>query len=82
MAASGPGLMGGDADGLLPCVRHGEAWACSWSTARRAARQVAIPLWADHHLGLTAATASVIYGIAGAIDLGAVLPGRQAPLDH
>lgn len=34
----------------------------------RASRQVVIPLWADH-LGLDATTASLIYGLAGAIDM-------------
>jgi MFS family permease len=36
-------------------------------SAIRQARQVAIPLWA-HHLGLSPATSSLIYGVAGAID--------------
>jgi MFS family permease len=37
-------------------------------SAVRASRQVVIPLWADH-LGLAAATASVIYGLAAGIDM-------------
>jgi MFS family permease len=37
-------------------------------SAVRASRQVVIPLWADH-LGLDATHASIIYGIAGAIDM-------------
>src|SRR5699024_9172785 len=34
----------------------------------RASRQVVHPLWGDH-LGLTAATISLIYGISGAVDM-------------
>ena len=37
-------------------------------SAVRSARSVVIPLWADH-LGLDAATASVIFGLASAVDL-------------
>jgi MFS family permease len=37
-------------------------------SAVRAARQVVIPLWAEH-LGLGASIASLIYGIAGGIDM-------------
>jgi MFS family permease len=37
-------------------------------SAVRASRQVVIPLWADH-LGLGASTASLIYGLAAAIDM-------------
>ena len=37
-------------------------------SAVRASRQVVIPLWADH-LGLEASTASLIYGLAAAIDM-------------
>jgi MFS family permease len=36
-------------------------------SAIRQARQVVIPLWA-HHLGLSPATSSLLYGVAGAID--------------
>ncbi len=36
--------------------------------AVRAARQAVIPLWADH-LGLDASTASLIYGIAGGVEM-------------
>jgi MFS family permease len=36
-------------------------------SAIRQARQVVIPLWA-HHLGLSPATSSLIYGVGGAID--------------
>lgn len=36
--------------------------------AVRASRQVAIPLWAQH-VGLDAATTSVVYGLSGAIDM-------------
>ena len=37
-------------------------------SATRASRQAVVPLWADH-LGLTAATVSLIYGLAGGIDM-------------
>ena len=37
-------------------------------SAVRASRQVVIPLWADH-IGLDAAMASIIYGLAGGIDM-------------
>ncbi len=37
-------------------------------SAVRASRQVVIPLWADH-IGLDAATTSLIYGLAGGIDM-------------
>ena len=37
-------------------------------SAVRASRQVVIPLWADH-IGLDAATASIIYGLAGGVDM-------------
>ncbi|MEP7057018.1 MAG: MFS transporter, partial [Caldimonas sp.] len=37
-------------------------------SAVRASRQVVIPLWADH-IGLEASVASVIYGLAGGIDM-------------
>jgi MFS family permease len=37
-------------------------------SAVRASRQVVIPLWADH-IGLAASTASIIYGLAGGIDM-------------
>jgi MFS family permease len=36
-------------------------------SAVRQSRQVVIPLWA-HHLGLSPATSSLIYGVAGAVD--------------
>lgn len=36
--------------------------------AVRASRQVVIPLWAEH-LGLSPATTSVVFGIAGAVDM-------------
>src|SRR5690606_12104238 len=36
--------------------------------AVRSSRQVVIPLWADH-LGLDPATASLIFGVAGAVDM-------------
>ena len=37
-------------------------------SAIRATRQVVIPLWAAH-LGLDPSAASIVYGIAGAIDM-------------
>ena len=37
-------------------------------SAVRASRQAVVPLWADH-LGLDAATVSLIYGLAGGIDM-------------
>ena len=40
----------------------------SFIGAMRAARQVAIPLWADH-IGIDAATTSVIFGLVSAIDM-------------
>src|SRR5690606_32978890 len=36
--------------------------------AVRSSRQAIIPLWAEH-IGLDAATASVVYGLAGAVDM-------------
>ena len=78
MAASGPGLME-----TLMAYRHVYATVgvgVFLVNGVRAARQVAIPLWADH-LGLTAATTSVIYGIAGAIDLALFYPAGKA-MDH
>ena len=36
--------------------------------AVRAGRQVVLPLWAEH-IGLTAATTSLVFGIAGAVDM-------------
>ncbi|WP_265447074.1 MFS transporter [Flexivirga meconopsidis] len=37
-------------------------------SAIRATRQAVVPLWSEH-LGLTAQTASIIYGVAGGIDM-------------
>src|SRR5690625_6607990 len=37
-------------------------------TAMRASRTAVIPLWAEH-IGLSPAQASLIYGVAGAVDL-------------
>ena len=42
--------------------------ATSLVAAVRACRQIVIPLWADH-LGLDAATISLIYGLMGAVDM-------------
>jgi MFS family permease len=45
-------------------------------SAVRASRQVVIPLWADH-LALEAAVASLIYGLAGGIDMLLFYPAGQ-----
>lgn len=45
-------------------------------SALRASRQVVIPLWADH-LGLDPATASIIYGLAAAIDMAVFYPAGK-----
>ncbi|MFT4127857.1 MAG: MFS transporter [Gordonia sp. (in: high G+C Gram-positive bacteria)] len=45
-------------------------------SAIRQTRQIVIPLWADH-IGLTPASASVIYGIAGAIDAATFYPAGK-----
>jgi MFS family permease len=42
--------------------------ACALVAGIRACRQVVIPLWADH-IGLDAATTSLVYGIMGAADM-------------
>ncbi|MEB2319545.1 MAG: MFS transporter [Pseudomonadota bacterium] len=42
--------------------------ACALLAAIRACRQIVIPLWADH-IGLDAATTSLIYGLMGAVDM-------------
>ena len=42
--------------------------ACALVAAVRACREIVIPLWADH-IGLDAATTSLIYGLMGAIDM-------------
>jgi len=44
--------------------------------AVRASRQVVLPLWAEH-LGLTPAATSVIYGLAGAIDMATFYPAGR-----
>ncbi|BCT77321.1 MFS transporter [Sinomonas cyclohexanicum] len=45
-------------------------------SAVRQSRQVVIPLWAEH-LGLDAPTASLVYGIAGGVDLLLFYPGGK-----
>jgi MFS family permease len=45
-------------------------------SAVRASRQVVIPLWADH-LGLDASVASLIYGLAGGVDMLLFYPAGQ-----
>lgn len=42
----------------------------------RASRQVVIPLWADH-LGMSASATSVLYGIAGALDMATFYPAGK-----
>ena len=49
-------------------------------SAVRASRQVVIPLWADH-LALAPATASLIYGLAGGIDMLVFYPAGKL-MDH
>jgi len=49
-------------------------------SAVRASRQVVIPLWADH-LALAPAVASVIYGLAGGIDMLVFYPAGKV-MDH
>lgn len=49
-------------------------------SAVRASRQVVIPLWADH-LGLAPAVASLIYGLAGGIDMLVFYPAGKV-MDH
>ena len=45
-------------------------------SAMRASRQVVIPLWADH-LGFAPATASLIFGLAAAIDMAVFYPAGK-----
>ncbi|MFT4267898.1 MAG: MFS transporter [Xenophilus sp.] len=49
-------------------------------SAVRASRQAVIPLWADH-LGLAASVASLIYGLAGGIDMLVFYPAGKL-MDH
>ncbi len=49
-------------------------------SAIRQTRQIVIPLWA-HHIGLSSASASMIYGIAGAIDAATFYPAGKV-MDH
>jgi MFS family permease len=44
--------------------------------AVRASRQVVLPLWAEH-LGLSPAATSVIYGLAGAVDMATFYPAGR-----
>ena len=50
-------------------------------SAMRASRQVVIPLWADH-LGLAPAAASLIYGLAAAIDMAVFYPAGKVMDQH
>ena len=45
-------------------------------SAVRASRQVVIPLWAEH-LGMSASATSLLYGIAGAIDMATFYPAGK-----
>ena len=45
-------------------------------SAVRASRQVVIPLWAEH-LGMSASTTSLLYGLAGAIDMATFYPAGK-----
>jgi MFS family permease len=45
-------------------------------SALRASRQVVIPLWADH-LGINPAAASIIYGLAAAVDMAVFYPAGK-----
>lgn len=45
-------------------------------SAMRASRQVVIPLWADH-LGLEAATISLVYGLVAAVDMAVFYPAGR-----
>jgi MFS family permease len=49
-------------------------------SAVRASRQAVIPLWADH-LGLAPAVASLVYGLAGGIDMLVFYPAGKV-MDH
>ncbi|HET6866979.1 MAG TPA: MFS transporter [Solirubrobacteraceae bacterium] len=50
-------------------------------SAIRQARQIVIPLWA-HHLGLSPATSSLIYGAAGAVDALTFYPAGKVMDTH
>ena len=50
-------------------------------SSMRASRQVVIPLWADH-LGLAPAAASLIYGLAAAIDMAVFYPAGKVMDQH
>jgi MFS family permease len=45
-------------------------------SAVRSSRQVVVPLWAEH-LGLSASATSLIYGIAGAVDMSVFYPAGK-----
>jgi MFS family permease len=49
-------------------------------SAVRSSRQVVVPLWAEH-LGLSASSTSLIYGIAGAVDMSVFYPAGKV-MDH
>jgi MFS family permease len=50
-------------------------------SAMRSSRQVVIPLWADH-LGFAPAAASLIYGLAAAIDMAVFYPAGKVMDQH
>lgn len=47
----------------------------------RASRQVVVPLWAEH-LGIDAATTSIIYGIVAAVDMAVFYPAGKVMDQH
>ncbi|MEJ3658006.1 MFS transporter [Actinomycetes bacterium KLBMP 9759] len=72
----------GDGGGLLTTVREHRrllgtlGMAVLAVGATRAARQVVLPLWAVH-LGLGAAETSIVFGIAGAVDMALFYPSGK-----
>ena len=68
LPAFGPSLMFGLCEGTILPVLATLGVATSLVAAIRACRQVVIPLWASH-IGLDAATTSLIYGLMGAVDM-------------
>ncbi|MEB2348843.1 MAG: MFS transporter [Comamonadaceae bacterium] len=55
--------------------------ACALVSAIRACRQIVIPLWADH-IGLDAATTSLIYGLMGSVDMLLFYPAGKVMDQH
>lgn len=79
-AAAGPQVGGGQS--LLETVREHRRLLGTLGVAvlaigaARAARQVVLPLWAAH-LGLGAAETSIVFGIAGAVDMALFYPSGK-----